>query len=89
MSWQNYLDKRLNERRNTPLWRKRQVIQHSNGRYLTTLSGDKYVNFSGNDYLGISQHPDVIQAWQRGANEYGIGSGDRVILPVLHRPISS
>ncbi|HGN0151048.1 TPA: 8-amino-7-oxononanoate synthase [Proteus mirabilis] len=75
MSWQNYLDKRLNERRNTPLWRKRQVIQHSNGRYLTTLSGDKYVNFSGNDYLGISQHPDVIQAWQRGANEYGVGSG--------------
>ncbi|WP_311750548.1 8-amino-7-oxononanoate synthase [Proteus columbae] len=75
MNWQNYLDEKLNVRRNTPLWRKRQVINHSNGRFLTTILGEKYLNFSGNDYLGISQHANVINAWQQGANEYGVGSG--------------
>lgn len=75
MSWQTYLDNRLDERRNTPLWRKRQVIKHSNGRFLTTISEEKYLNFSGNDYLGISQHSEVIKAWQQGANKYGVGSG--------------
>lgn len=75
MSWQTYLDKQLNGRRNTPLWRKRKVIKQAEGRFLITTSGEKYLNFSGNDYLGISQHADVIKAWQQGADEYGVGSG--------------
>ncbi|MEZ2684708.1 8-amino-7-oxononanoate synthase [Proteus vulgaris] len=75
MSWQTYLNEQLNERRNTPLWRKRKVIERVDGRFLITISGEKYLNFSGNDYLGISQHADVIKAWQQGADEYGVGSG--------------
>lgn len=75
MSWQTYLDEQLNGRRNTPLWRKRNVIKQVKGRFLITISGEKYLNFSGNDYLGISQHADVIKAWQQGADEYGVGSG--------------
>lgn len=75
MSWQTYLNEQLNERRNTPLWRKRKVIKRVDGRFLITISGEKYLNFSGNDYLGISQHVDVIKAWQQGADEYGVGSG--------------
>lgn len=75
MSWQTYLNEQLNERRNTPLWRKRKVIKRVDGRFLITTSGEKYLNFSGNDYLGISQHADVIKAWQQGADEYGVGSG--------------
>ncbi|MBI6528826.1 8-amino-7-oxononanoate synthase [Proteus vulgaris] len=75
MSWQTYLDEQLNARRNTPLWRKRKVIKQADGRFLITISGEKYLNFSGNDYLGISQHAEVIKAWQQGANEYGVGSG--------------
>lgn len=75
MSWQTYLNHRLDERRNSPLWRKRQAIKHSDGRFLTTYSNEKYLNFSGNDYLGISQHTDVIKAWQQGADKYGVGSG--------------
>lgn len=75
MSWETYLNEQLNVRRNTPLWRKRKVIKQADGRFLITTSGEKYLNFSGNDYLGISQHTDVIKAWQQGADEYGVGSG--------------
>lgn len=39
-----------------------------------TVSND-VINFSANDYLGLAKHPDLIAAWQRGASEYGVGSG--------------
>jgi 8-amino-7-oxononanoate synthase len=38
------------------------------------------INFSANDYLGLSTHPDVIAAWQRGANEHGVGSGGSALV---------
>ena len=31
--------------------------------------------FCSNDYLGLANHPEVIAALQRGAAEYGVGSG--------------
>ncbi len=33
------------------------------------------INFSANDYLGLSTHPELISAWQQAASCYGVGSG--------------
>lgn len=33
------------------------------------------LHFCGNNYLGLSQHPDVISAFKNGADHYGVGSG--------------
>ena len=33
------------------------------------------INFSTNDYLGLSKHPKVIKACQNGLDHYGFGSG--------------
>ena len=33
------------------------------------------ISFSCNDYLGLSQHPDVIAAAQQATREYGTGAG--------------
>ncbi|WP_237387538.1 8-amino-7-oxononanoate synthase [Xenorhabdus sp. Sc-CR9] len=74
MSWSDSLSRRLAERRGTSLWRNRQVHQGSDGRLLFTSDG-QYLNFSSNDYLGLSQHPKIIAAWQQGAEQYGVGSG--------------
>lgn len=40
---------------------------------LTTADGH-YLNFAGNDYLGLSQAPSLVRAWQEGLDMYGAGS---------------
>ncbi|KEY57436.1 8-amino-7-oxononanoate synthase [Serratia sp. DD3] len=74
MSWQQRIEQALNERRQHAAYRQRQVNQGGNGRYLQ-CNGQQYLNFSSNDYLGLSQHAEVIAAWQQGAVHYGVGSG--------------
>ena len=74
MSWQQRIDSALEQRRATGSFRVRQVNQQGSGRHLVQ-DGIRYLNFSSNDYLGISQHAEVITAWQQGAEIYGVGSG--------------
>lgn len=33
------------------------------------------INFSSNDYLGLTKHPELIKAFQNAAEKYGVGSG--------------
>ncbi|CNI27313.1 8-amino-7-oxononanoate synthase [Yersinia pekkanenii] len=74
MSWQRRIALGLQQRRDASAYRTRQVNEGACGRWLQ--SGERqYLNFSSNDYLGLSQDPDVIAAWQQGAQRYGVGSG--------------
>jgi len=35
----------------------------------------RYLSFCSNDYLGLANHPKLVEALQRGAIKYGAGSG--------------
>ncbi|NUL35864.1 8-amino-7-oxononanoate synthase [Kosakonia sacchari] len=74
MSWQQRIDAALDERRAADALRTRRAVSQGAGRWLT-LGEQRFCNFSSNDYLGLSQHPAVIRAWQQGAERYGVGSG--------------
>lgn len=37
--------------------------------------GQVRISFCSNDYLGLANHPDVIQTMQNAAEQYGVGSG--------------
>ena len=64
----------LEERRARDAFRVRRVVENGAGRFLTHARR-QYCNFSSNDYLGLSQHPAIVRAWQQGAEHYGVGSG--------------
>lgn len=69
MSWQQRIEQALEERQQSAAYRHRLVNQGGNGRHLQ-LNDQRYLNFSGNDYLGLSQNAQVIAAWQQGAQQY-------------------
>lgn len=56
------------------LYRSRRVIESPQGIHLQ-IDGKAIVNFCSNDYLGLANHPGVINAFKAGADRYGVGSG--------------
>jgi 8-amino-7-oxononanoate synthase len=51
------------------------------------FNGREYVNFSSNDYLGLSNHPFVLDSARRALDAHGFGSGASRLLgggSVLH-----
>lgn len=74
MSWQQRIESGLQLQRKNTRFRHRQVSEQPAGRTVR-FAGREYINFSGNDYLGLSQHPGLISAWQQGAARWGTGSG--------------
>jgi len=74
MTWQQRIDDSLTQRRDAQALRVRLPVHQGAGRWLR--QGDaRWLNFSSNDYLGLSQHPQIVAAWQQGAAQYGTGSG--------------
>ncbi|ALB62140.1 8-amino-7-oxononanoate synthase [Cronobacter condimenti 1330] len=74
MTWQARIDAALAAREASHSLRRRAVCDPARGGALVN-EGVRYRNFSGNDYLGLSQHPQLIEAWQQGARTWGVGSG--------------
>ena len=56
------------------LYRRRRVVE-SPQSVLMQLDGRQVVNLCSNDYLGFANHPEVMAAFKRGVDQYGVGSG--------------
>ena len=53
--------------------RTRRVVEAVQGAR-TRVNGRDMLAFCGNDYLGLSQHPELIEAARLGAQRWGVGS---------------
>ena len=65
---------RLDARRDAQLYRQRPTLQSPQGPQVV-VDGQPLLAFCNNDYLGLANHPEVIGAWQEGAERWGVGGG--------------
>lgn len=56
------------------LFRTRRTIASAQGA-LVRADGRQYVNFAGNDYLGLANDPRLVETVRSATAEYGVGSG--------------
>jgi len=68
------LQNNLLQRKQQGLYRKRNILQGPQGRKII-LNNKQVLNFSGNDYLGLANHPEVKESFINAAHQYGVGSG--------------
>jgi 8-amino-7-oxononanoate synthase len=64
----------LEQLRAAGLYRRRRVQGSPQGPH-ALVDGRPMLAFCGNDYLGLAAHPEVVDAFRRGATRWGVGSG--------------
>src|SRR5688500_6594842 len=67
------LNEALESRRQLSLDRHQAIAEHISAAHVE-IDGRRYVNFSSNDYLGLSRHPLIIDAMTAAARKYGAGA---------------
>ncbi|WP_337878829.1 8-amino-7-oxononanoate synthase [Rheinheimera sp.] len=73
----------ITERRQQQLYRQPTLIEQYQGR-LVQVAGQQYLNFSGNDYLGLAQADQLKAALSEGALRFGSGSSGSPVLTGFH-----
>ncbi|NAS12463.1 glycine C-acetyltransferase [Poritiphilus flavus] len=68
-----HLETELESIREAGLFKEERVITSPQGAVITIASGEEVINFCANNYLGLSSHPEVIQAAKDTLDSHGFG----------------
>ncbi|WP_318642202.1 glycine C-acetyltransferase [Flavobacterium ardleyense] len=69
----NHLEKELQTIKDNGIFKKERVIVSPQGPEITISTGEKVLNFCANNYLGLSSHPEVVQAAKDTLDSHGFG----------------
>ena len=69
----------LEDHRRNDRLRTLEPLETSQGRHIA-IGQERLINFSSNDYLGLSAHPDLRAAAVKAIKQYGVGSGASALL---------
>ena len=72
-SMQEHLKNELDLIKDQGLYKEERIIISSQGAEIVLDSGQKVLNFCANNYLGLSSHPEVIQAAKDTMDTHGFG----------------
>lgn len=70
---QQHLQEELKEIEQAGLFKKERIITSPQGPEITVSTGESVLNFCANNYLGLSSHPDVVQAAKDAMDTHGFG----------------
>nr|WP_321233771.1 glycine C-acetyltransferase [uncultured Psychroserpens sp.] len=70
---QEHLQNEIASIKNDGLFKEERIITSPQGAEITLNTGQTVLNFCANNYLGLSSHPDVIQAAKDAMDTHGFG----------------
>ncbi|RKE98730.1 glycine C-acetyltransferase [Ichthyenterobacterium magnum] len=70
---QQHLQKELQDIKDAGLYKEERIITSPQGAEITLNTGETVLNFCANNYLGLSSHPEVIQAAKDAMDTHGFG----------------
>ena len=68
-----HLNRELEQTKEAGLFKKERVIISKQGPEIELANGQKVLNFCANNYLGLSSHPEVVQAAKETLDSHGFG----------------
>ena len=90
-----HLQKDLQTIEDNGIFKKERIITSAQDAEITISTGEKVLNFCANNYLGLSSHPEVVQAAKDAMDTHGFGMssvrficGTQDIHKTLERKIS-
>ncbi len=72
-AFKNYLIKEIKDIKEAGLYKDERIIVSPQGAEIELESGQKVLNFCANNYLGLSNHPELIKAAKEGLDTHGYG----------------
>ncbi len=69
----DHLQQELKSIEDNGLFKKERIITSPQGAEITVSTGEKVLNFCANNYLGLSSHPEVVQAAKDTLDTHGFG----------------
>ena len=70
---QQHLQQEINDIKDNGLYKEERIITSPQGAEITLNTGETVLNFCANNYLGLSSHPEVIQAAKDAMDTHGYG----------------
>jgi glycine C-acetyltransferase len=72
-SIKEHLETEIKDIKENGLYKKERIITSPQGAAIKISTGQEVINFCANNYLGLSSHPDVIQAAKDAMDSHGFG----------------
>lgn len=70
---QQHLQSELQDIKDNGLYKEERIITSAQGAEITLSTGETVLNFCANNYLGLSNHPEVVQAAKDTMDTHGFG----------------
>jgi 8-amino-7-oxononanoate synthase len=86
VSWSDWADAEAGAIRSAGRWRAPRDLDAAGPEGKLAPDGRPVVSFASNDYLGLTQHPDVVAAAHAALDRWGAGSGSARLI-VGSRPV--
>jgi len=68
-----HLEKELADIKEAGLYKNERIITSAQGAEITVSTGEEVLNFCANNYLGLSNHPALVEAAKQALDSHGYG----------------